>query len=164
MAESDNITVKQAAKLLGVGRHRIEQFLKAKRLHSEKFGRAHILSRQEVLTFSKEMRRGGRQPIPNSILKGIRDDLRRGDLEQKAIAANWGVHESLVSYIKNGKRGSKLDERAELFGNNCPISDGRNRCWEPLEDNTCPVHGDVSEQVKHYCETGRLSKLNGVEK
>ena len=55
---------------------------------------------------------------------------------------------------------------AEAFcSNNCPIrertADGVSvgRCWFWLgDDETCPRHGDVSEQVKKFKETGSLSE------
>lgn len=54
---------------------------------------------------------------------------------------------------------------ARLFSNNCPISectaDGVpvGRCWFYLKDGkTCPRHGNVSEAVKHYIATGKLTK------
>jgi len=47
---------------------------------------------------------------------------------------------------------------------NCPINEvtGDNircgRCWYYLPDGkTCPRHGDVSEAVKTYQETGKLT-------
>jgi hypothetical protein len=50
------------------------------------------------------------------------------------------------------------------FVNNCPIrehtADGVpvGRCWFWLTDgHTCPRHGDVSEAVKRYRETGELT-------
>lgn len=47
---------------------------------------------------------------------------------------------------------------------NCPINertaDGDlvGRCWFYLSDGkTCPRHGDVSQPVSHYVQTGRLT-------
>jgi hypothetical protein len=51
-----------------------------------------------------------------------------------------------------------------MFAKNCPINertaDGTlvGRCWHNLPDGkTCPRHGDVSEAVMVYVETGKLT-------
>lgn len=49
------------------------------------------------------------------------------------------------------------------FENNCPINmctgDGVyvGRCWHSLDNKVCRTHGDVSIEVKHYVETGKLT-------
>lgn len=50
---------------------------------------------------------------------------------------------------------------------NCPINeqvaDGHNvgRCWYHLPDGkTCPRHGDVEVEVKHFEETGKCTLEN----
>lgn len=57
-----------------------------------------------------------------------------------------------------------MSDRNIAFANNCPIrerdGDGRvvGRCWYYCQDGcTCPRHGDVSEALSLYRETGKLT-------
>ncbi len=53
---------------------------------------------------------------------------------------------------------------------NCPIleqtADGvcAGRCWHLLTDGECPRHGDVREEVRQYCETGKGTLENTMRK
>lgn len=52
--------------------------------------------------------------------------------------------------------------------NNCPINertaDGDlvGRCYYYLKDGHCPRHGDVTEAVTRYIETGELTKERAI--
>ena len=57
-----------------------------------------------------------------------------------------------------------MANNTRIFSSNCPINevtgDGQcvGRCWFYLSDgHTCPRHGDVTEAVKEYKETGKLT-------
>lgn len=54
---------------------------------------------------------------------------------------------------------------------NCPINERAGdgiyvgRCWMYLSDGkTCPWHGDVSDAVKHYKQTGHLTRERDCER
>lgn len=57
-----------------------------------------------------------------------------------------------------------------MFPNNCPIleqtADGYNvgRCWFHLENNKCPRHGDVTEEIIKYRDTGKCTLENDMRK
>ena len=48
--------------------------------------------------------------------------------------------------------------------NNCVINERTGdgilvgRCWHTLKGNGCPVHGNISEAIKHFKKTGELTK------
>ena len=53
------------------------------------------------------------------------------------------------------------------FDSNCPINeqtaDGltAGRCWFYMPDGTtCPRHGDVTIEIKHYADTGKTTLEN----
>ncbi len=60
--------------------------------------------------------------------------------------------------------------KGDYFKENCPViqrtADGINvgRCWMHIKANRCPYHGDVSEAVKRYIETGKLTDENDLRR
>jgi excisionase family DNA binding protein len=53
------ITTREAAEMLGVSPVRVRQFIRQNRMAAEKFGRDHLLDRDEVERFKRQGRRSG---------------------------------------------------------------------------------------------------------